>query len=103
MTAAPYECLEPDHWIFAGTGLTKGATFGADSMNERIPGGASGHETDKISPSSPANVQLLAKGLVMIKALSFCCASTAFPSKTVPFRAVGLSSAEPDPQVVAVR
>jgi hypothetical protein len=26
---------------------------GAASFNERIPGGASGHETDKISPSSP--------------------------------------------------
>ena len=30
---------------------------------QRCPGGASGHETDKISPSSPKNVRLLAKGL----------------------------------------
>jgi hypothetical protein len=29
----------------------------------RCPGGASGHETDKISPSSPKNTRLLAKGL----------------------------------------
>ena len=29
----------------------------------RIPGGASGHETDKTSPSSPANVHVLAKGM----------------------------------------
>jgi hypothetical protein len=29
----------------------------------RIPGGASGHETDKVSASSPANVQVLARGL----------------------------------------
>ena len=27
------------------------------------PGGASGHETDKISPSSPPGTKLLAKGL----------------------------------------
>jgi N,N-dimethylformamidase len=27
-----------------------------------VPGGASGHETDKRSPSSPANTVLLAKG-----------------------------------------
>ena len=29
----------------------------------RCPGGASGHETDKISPSSPTNTHLLARGL----------------------------------------
>jgi hypothetical protein len=29
----------------------------------RIPGGASGHETDKITPSSPSGIKLLAKGL----------------------------------------
>ncbi len=28
----------------------------------RCPGGASGHETDKISPSSPPGVRRLAKG-----------------------------------------
>ena len=28
----------------------------------RCPGGASGHETDKVSPSSPQNVVRLAKG-----------------------------------------
>jgi hypothetical protein len=28
----------------------------------RCPGGASGHETDKISPSSPPGTRLLAKG-----------------------------------------
>lgn len=27
--------------------------FGAASLQERVPGGASGHETDKMSPSSP--------------------------------------------------
>jgi hypothetical protein len=62
MTAAPYECLEPDHWVFTGTGLRKGDLFGEETLHERIPGGASGHETDKMSPSSPPSTKLLAKG-----------------------------------------
>jgi hypothetical protein len=62
MTAAPYRVLDPDHWVFAGTGLRQGELFGLKSLHQRCPGGASGHETDKISPHSPANVQLLAKG-----------------------------------------
>jgi hypothetical protein len=62
MTAAPYACLAPEHWVFTGTGLRKEDLFGENSQHERIPGGASGHETDKMSPSSPANTQLLAKG-----------------------------------------
>lgn len=63
MTAAPYAVVDPDHWVFAGTGLAQGDLFGIESQHERIPGGASGHETDKRSASSPANVHLLAKGL----------------------------------------
>jgi N,N-dimethylformamidase len=47
---------------FAGTGLVEGSLFGQASLHERVPGGASGHETDKISPSSPAGTHLLAKG-----------------------------------------
>jgi hypothetical protein len=62
MTAAPYRVLDADHWAFAGTGVAAGDTFGANSLHERIPGGASGHETDKTSPSSPANVRILARG-----------------------------------------
>jgi len=62
MTAAPYRVIDPDHWIFEGTGLKKGAEFGQQTLHERIPGGASGHETDKRSASSPANTRLLAKG-----------------------------------------
>jgi hypothetical protein len=62
MTAAPYTCLAPEHWVFTGTGLAQGDSFGEQSQHERIPGGASGHETDKMSPSSPPNTQLLAKG-----------------------------------------
>ena len=63
MTAAPYQVLNAYHWIFAGTGVKTGDTFGEYSLHERIPGGASGHETDKTSPASPANVEIIARGL----------------------------------------
>ena len=63
MTAAHYEVIDADHWIYEGTGLKKGDIFGRDCQHERVPGGASGHETDKRSPSSPKNTKLLAKGL----------------------------------------
>jgi hypothetical protein len=63
MTAAPYRVARADHWVFAGTGLGAGDVFGAASLHERCHGGASGHETDKLSRSSPANAILLAKGL----------------------------------------
>jgi N,N-dimethylformamidase len=63
MTAAPYRTIDASHWVFAGTGLTEGATFGAASLHERVSGGASGHETDKRTASSPAGTALLAKGL----------------------------------------
>jgi N,N-dimethylformamidase len=62
MTAAPYRVVRPDHWVFAGCGLRAGDLFGAASLHERIPGGASGHETDKMSPSSPPDCVLLARG-----------------------------------------
>ncbi|CAA9585665.1 MAG: hypothetical protein AVDCRST_MAG88-3904 [uncultured Thermomicrobiales bacterium] len=63
MTAAPYRVVDPAHWAFAGTGLRAGDLFGEPSLHERIHGGASGHETDKMSPSSPANTVLLARGI----------------------------------------
>jgi N,N-dimethylformamidase len=63
MTAAPFQVVEAKHWVFAGTGLQAGHVFGRDSLHERIPGGASGHETDKRSKSSPANTLLLARGM----------------------------------------
>ena len=47
MTAAPYRVLDDTHWCFAGTGLKNGDVFGEKSLHQRIPGGASGHETDK--------------------------------------------------------
>jgi len=63
MTAAPYRVTHDDHWVFAGTGLRTGSIFGTASQHERVPGGASGHETDKISPSSPPGTLQLAKGM----------------------------------------
>ena len=63
MTAAPYEVVDPDHWVFEGTGLKKGSVFGRHTLNSRCPGGASGHETDKLSPSSPKGVHVVAKGM----------------------------------------
>jgi hypothetical protein len=62
MTSAPYRVIDADHWIFAGTGLKNGDEFGHKTLHERVPGGASGHETDKRSASSPPNTVLLAKG-----------------------------------------
>jgi hypothetical protein len=63
MTAAPYEVIEPDHWIFEGTWLKAGDKFGQKTLHERYGGGASGHETDKISPHSPKGLKPLALGL----------------------------------------
>ena len=63
MTAAPYRVVEGGHWVFADTGLRAGDPFGCQVAAHARPGGASGHETDKISQSSPKNVRLLAKGL----------------------------------------
>jgi hypothetical protein len=62
MTAAPYRVIQPDHWVFEGTGLRTGDLFGTEALQERCHGGASGHETDKMSPHSPSGTVLLAKG-----------------------------------------
>lgn len=64
MTAAPYKVEDGSHWLFRGTNLKTGSVFGTESLHRRCPGGASGHETDKISPEfSPKNLQLLARGM----------------------------------------
>ena len=62
MTAAPYKVIDAEHWTLRGTGLKNGDTFGSDSLHKRVPGGASGHETDKVSDQSPQNVHTIAKG-----------------------------------------
>ena len=61
-TGAPYRVLQPDHWIFEGTGLSQGSLFGQNSVHLRCPGGASAHELDKIPVSSSFDLKPLAKG-----------------------------------------
>jgi hypothetical protein len=61
-TGAPYRVLDADHWCFEGTGLGVGDLFGEEWLDARNPGGASGHETDKMNEHSPAGTRLLAKG-----------------------------------------
>jgi hypothetical protein len=64
MTGAPYRVVDGAHWIFQAAGLKTGDLLGARSLHMRCPGGASGHETDKISLKySPRNLHLLAQGL----------------------------------------
>ncbi len=36
MTVAPYEVVEPDHWVFAGTGLRKGDRFGTKTLHAAL-------------------------------------------------------------------
>jgi hypothetical protein len=62
MTGAPYQVRSAAHWAFAGTNLANGDLFGEASLHTRCPGGASAHETDKVSAHSPRNVEVLAKG-----------------------------------------
>jgi hypothetical protein len=62
MTGAPYKVLNESHWLLEGTALKNGDLFGEKSLHERVPGGASGHETDKITSASIPNLELVAKG-----------------------------------------
>jgi hypothetical protein len=62
MTSAPYRVIDAGHWVFAGTGLKNGDIFGTESLHERVHGGASGHETDKMSAATPPDTVHLAKG-----------------------------------------
>ena len=61
-SAAPYRVLDDTHWAFAGTGLRHGQRFGERSLHERCPGGASGHELDKLGAHAPKPFAHLAKG-----------------------------------------
>jgi N,N-dimethylformamidase len=61
-TAAPYQVLDAAHWIFTDTDLRDRDLFGTASLDVRNPGGASGHETDKLSAYAPAGTLLLARG-----------------------------------------
>jgi hypothetical protein len=62
-TAAPFRAVDASHWVFKGTGLKNGDMFGTQSLHERCPGGASGHETDQRVASSPSGALLLARGM----------------------------------------
>jgi len=62
MTGAPFKTIDAAHWAFAGTGLKQGDLFGLKSLHMRCPGGASGDEADKLSPSSPKNIHRIAQG-----------------------------------------
>jgi N,N-dimethylformamidase len=62
-SGAPYRVLDGRHWIMSSAGLKAGDTFGSHSLHERCPGGASGHELDKICADSPPNLVHLAKGM----------------------------------------
>ena len=62
MTAAPYRVVDADHWAFEGTGLE-----GRRPVRPAEPARAesrrrSGHETDKISPSSPTERRAAGQG-----------------------------------------
>ena len=62
-TSAPFRVVDSSHWIFKNTGLKNGDIFGKKSLQERCPGGASGHETDKRTASSPKKSVVLARGM----------------------------------------
>ncbi len=62
-SATPYRVIDESHWAFDGTGFKRDDLFGHASLHERCPGGASGHELDKIGPDSPEGIQQLAKGI----------------------------------------
>lgn len=57
-THAPFRVVRPAHWVFAGTGVGAGSTFG----EKGVFGAASGHETDKTNRHTPARAVLLARG-----------------------------------------
>jgi hypothetical protein len=62
---APYRVINPNHWIFANTGLKKGDLIGEKGLNtvNNSLGGASGWETDQMDRFSPKNTVLLAVGI----------------------------------------
>jgi hypothetical protein len=58
-TFAPFAVLEPGHWVFEGVDVAAGDLIGDVGLNK---GHASGWETDKRGPATPANAVLLARG-----------------------------------------
>src|SRR5262249_52913832 len=63
LSCAPYKVLEPNSFVFAGTGLKAGDAFGAEAADlYNGCGQAAGFEMDVTTPDSPKNLVLLAKG-----------------------------------------
>lgn len=67
---APYQVINPSHWIFNGTNIKKGDLIGERGLNtiNNSSGGASGWETDQMDGSTPKNAVFLAKGTNVIGA-----------------------------------
>jgi len=63
-TWEPYRVVLQNHWVFDGTGLKNGDVIGQKGLNVALDDkpGASGWETDKITPYSPEGTTLLARG-----------------------------------------
>ncbi|AKQ46281.1 hypothetical protein TH63_12670 [Rufibacter radiotolerans] len=59
-TYAPYQVLQPKHWLFAGSQVKQGGIFGTAGI-DGLP--ICGDETDKSPWSSPDNTVVLARGL----------------------------------------
>jgi hypothetical protein len=59
-TYEPYEVIQAEHFLFKGTGLRNGDIFGQRGIDGR---GLSGDEMDKRTFASPAQTQVLARGL----------------------------------------
>ena len=61
-TAAPYQVLLADHWVFGQTKASEGELFASETLNVMAGQGGSGQETDKVVAGSPNDVVLLARG-----------------------------------------
>ena len=57
-TYMPFRVLNESHWIMDGTNLSKGDIF----LTGGAYGGGSGWETDKVTSTSPPNVEVIARG-----------------------------------------
>lgn len=57
---APYRVLDAGHWLFAGTGVRRGDTFGTASLDGRP---LSGIETDKVTRRMAGRTERIAQGL----------------------------------------
>jgi hypothetical protein len=80
-SCAPFKITDPDHWAFENIPINRDRSFGGLSLNQNTrkksarydpgrPGsrnglhgmGASGWETDKVTPTAPKDITVIAKG-----------------------------------------